>query len=453
MSARQHTQFLSLIAASMLVGCAAVAPGERAASDQAALIGRRFSAPRLTGAASGLTGDSTLSDFERYAALNHPAVAAAYQDWRAAVESIAPSRSLPDPQLVFEADVTNTLLQFMPGLMFNFTTAGKRSALAREATASSQVAYRAYVSVVMDVASHVRATWVELAYLDEAIRLEEETLGALDQSAAVAEADYSTGRGMATLEGRVRLSNEKARAQSNAGALQDRLASERSRFKAYLGLLPSDPDPAWPHPGLVASALPPEDELWRRIQAFNPGLAQMRAMVEMSVASVEVARSSGTPDFSVGAMADLKANPLLIRPLASLSLPIWRSKIASMTSAAEARRDAAAARVGAEELNMAARLAQMLYMVRESDRMIAFVDGTALPNYDRTISTVEAGYQSGMNSLAMVPDTRLMAVGMKLERAAALRDRETAVNDLILMAAEAAPPGSPLLADDIAPQP
>jgi len=303
------------------------------------------------------------------------------------------------------------------------------------------------------VASHVRATWVELAYLDEAIRLEEETLGALDQSAAVAEVDYSTGRGMATLEGRVRLSNEKARAQSNAGALQDRLASERSRFKAYLGLLPSDPDPAWPHPGLVASALPPEDELWRRIQAFNPGLAQMRAMVEMSVASVEVARSSGTPDFSVGAMADLKANPLLIRPLASLSLPIWRSKIASMTSAAEARRDAAAARVGAEELNMAARLAQMLYMVRESDRMIAFVDGTALPNYDRTISTVEAGYQSGMNSLAMVPDTRLMAVGMKLERAAALRDRETAVNDLILMAAEAAPPGSPLLADDIAPQP
>ena len=384
--------------------------------------------------------------------LNHPAVAAAYEDWRASVESIEPSRALPDPQFVFEADVTNTLLQFMPGLMFNLTTAGKRAAMAREATASSQVAYRAYVSAVMDAASRVRATWIELAYLGEAIRLEEETLGALDQSAAVAEADYSTGRGMATLEGRVRLASEKARAQSNAGAVNRKARLRALALQGVPRASSLGPGPAWPNPALVATALPPEDELWRRIQAFNPGLAQMRAMVDMSVAGVEVARSAGTPDFSLGAMADLRANPLLVRPLASLSLPIWRSKIASMTSAAEARRDAAAARVGAEELNMAARLAQMLYMVRESDRMIAYVDSTALPDYERTIASVEAGYQSGMNSLAMVPGTRLMSIAMRLERAAALRERESAVNDVLLMEAEAAPSGSPILAEGTHPK-
>lgn len=440
----------ALLAALALAGCAGIQPGEKAADDQVSQIGRLLP-PWGRAAVSQLSGDSSLRDFERFAALNHPAVAAAYLDWRASVEAIEPSRTLPDPQLVFEADIADTLKQFMPGLMFDLTSAGKRSAMAREATASSRVAYRTYVSAVFTVASDVRATWIELAYLDDAVRLQEASLGVLGQAANVAEADYATGRGMATLESQVRLANEKARVQSLVESLRHQITSTRSQLKSNLGLLPTDPDPAWPHPLLVATILPAEDVLWRRVRASNPSLAQMRAVVEMAVASVEVARSAGTPDFSAGAMVDLKASPLLIRPLANVSLPIWRSKIAAMVATAEAKRDAAVARVGAEQLNMAARLAQMLHMVRDSDHTIAYVDGTALPNLERTLAAVEAGYQSGMNGLSTIPETRLTALAAKLDRAAALRDREIAVTDLLLMAAEVAPAGSPVLAENSAP--
>ena len=344
-------------------------------------------------------------------------------------------------------------MTFMPGFMFDFMAPGKRAAMGREATAASQVAYRVYVSTVLRTATEVRKGWIDLAYLHEAIRLREISIVTLDQAVAVAQADYSTGRGMSTLENQVRLANESARLRSDLATLNDRLTSARHSFKSALGLLPADPDPAWPQVALVTTVLFSEDELWHRTQESNPGLAQMRAMVEMAVAGVEVAHKAGTPDFSLGLMADLKANPLMVRPTATVTLPIWRDKIAAIIANAEARRDAAMARASAEQLSLAAELAQMLYMVREADRMIAYIDHTALPNYERTIATVEAGYQSGMTSLAMIPETRLMSLGMQLERAAALRDRENAVTGLLLMIADAAPPGSPLLAESRAIQP
>ena len=110
-----------------------------------------------------------------------------------------------------------------------------------------------------------------------------------------------------------------------------------------------------------------------------------------------------------------------------------------------ARRDAAVARLDAEQLNLAAELAQMLYMVRESERMITYLEKTALPNLDRSIASAEAAYQSGMSGPGMIPQTRLMALGMRLERVDALRQRETAVTDLLLMVADIVPADTSLL--------
>ena len=375
----------------------------------------------------------------RYAVLNHPAVVAAYYDWRASVEEIAPARSLPEPSLTFEADITDTLMSFMPGLMFDFMGAGKRAAMGREAGAAAEVARRSYLAVVLNTAAGTRKAWIELAYIDEAIRLRESSLVALEQSGALAYADYATGRGMGTLTDQVRFANDAAKVRSDLATLVDRRTAARTRFKSTLGLSPADPDPAWPQATLTLTALPAEDELWRRVSATNAELGRMRAMVEMAVAGVEVARNTGRPDFTLGVMADLKADPLMVRPTATLKLPIWREKIAATIAAAEARHDASVARLSAEQLNLAAELAQMLYMVREADRMITYIDETALPNFARTIATIEAGYQSGMTGPEMIPGTQFMASAMRLERTAALRERETAVTDLFLLTADLAP--------------
>lgn len=437
---------------SAVPGCTlAPSTAEKQAQTEVAQLGASIRPTGVKPARPEMRADSPLADYVRFAVLNHPRVEAAYHDWRATVSAIAPTRALPDPQFTFEADIADTLMTFMPGLMFDFMAPAKRAAMGQEAVGANRVAYRTYAGEVLTVAASVRKAWLELAYVDEALRLRESSLHALDLATAVAGADYTTGRGMGTLEIQVRLANDVAKVRSELAALGYRRDAARTRFKSTLGLAPTAADPAWPQATLAPTALPSEDELWRRAQAANAELGRMRAMVEMALAGIDVARQGATPDFSLGAMADFKASPLMVRPTATVTLPIWREKIAANIAAAEARRDAAVARVSTEQLNLAAELAQMLYMVRESDRMIAYIEQAALPNYERIIATLEAGYQSGMNGPGMIPETRIMALAMRLERAAALRDRENAVTDLLLLTADVAPPGAPLLAESSLP--
>lgn len=443
------SQFIPVVALGFIVSSCSVAPSsaEKRTREQVTEIGQALRPTAAKPTLPVLHDRSPQADYLLFGVLNHPRVVAAYYEWRATMEAIVPTRALRDPQFTFEADVADTLMTFMPGLMFDFMTPGKRAAMANEATAAGFVAYRAYVATVLEVATGVRKSWIELAFVEEALRLRESAVGALNQAGTMAGADYVTGRGMATLEVQVRLANDAAKVRSELAALGDRKIATRARFKAALGLTPAEPDPAWPLATLAKTVLPGDDELWRRTQTSNPDLARMRAMVEMAIAGVEVARKAGTPDFTLGLMADLKADPLMIRPTATVTLPIWREKIRANIAVAVARRDSAQARVSAELLNMSVGLAQMLYMVRESDRMIAYIDTTALPNYERTIASIEAAYQSGMSGPTMIPETRVMALAMQLDRIAALRERENAVTDILLMTADIAPVGAPLLAE------
>ncbi|WP_044891649.1 TolC family protein [Opitutus terrae] len=446
-TARRHSPQLLLAALLLALAGCSTAPmaGERAAREQ---LGRVAAAYRPSGhkpVLPVLGADSKLEDYVAFGVLNHPQVEAAYYDWRASVEAITPARAQPDPKLTFEADIADMLMTLMPGLMFDFMGAGKRAAMANEAAARSGVAYRAYVAAVLQTAAEVRKAWVELAYTTETLRLYTATLHNVDQSLQLAASEFSTGRGMVSFNEMVRLQNLVAEHHSHHAAFSDRRGAARARFKSALGLTRDEADPAWPESALQPTALPDEDTLWQRALAANPELGSMRAMVDIAVAEVGVANTTDRPDFAIGLMADVKADPLMYRPQASLSLPIWRDKIAATIAGAKARHDAAVARLTAEQLNLAAEIAQMLFMVREADRMIAYLDESALPNLERAAASAAAGYQSGMGGAAMIVDARHMALLMQLERAKALRERELAATDLLVVMAGEVPSAAPLL--------
>ena len=387
-----------------------------------------------------LREDSPPADWVRFALINHPSVAAAWHDWRAAAVAVGPAEALPDPQLTFQADIASTVMSLMPGVMFDFMTPGKRAAMGREAAAGAEVAHRAYLAALVRAATGTRKALVELAYLDEAIGLRAEAVAAAEQTGAFAASEYAAGRGMgASLETQVRAADDAARLRTEGAVLGERRTAARARLKAALGLRPADADPAWPRHQLSVTILPPADELWRRVQAANPDLATMRAMVEMAVAGVDVAQRRGTPDFTLGLMADVKQAPWMWRPTATMTLPVWRGKIRETIAAAQSRREAADARVNAELLDMAAELAQMLAMIGESDRMIEYIDVSALPNLEHTRDLAASGYRSGASGATMIAATGSMALAMRAERLTALRDRELAVVGVLAMTAEVAP--------------
>ncbi len=436
----------------MLAGCASrPLPAEQAARREATDVTRTYRPEGRKPALPGLSADSPPADYLRFALLNHPQVEAAYYDWRAAVEAIAPARALPDPQITFQADITDTLMSLMPGLMFDIMAPGKRAAMGREATAGSMVAYRTYATAVIGTAVEVRKAWVDLAYLEEALALRRQSAALLEQSLAAAQADYATGRGMGTLEEQTKFLNETGRVKNELGVLAERRTAARVRFKSALGLRREDADPVWPTQPFPSAPLPDDETLWRQTLAANPQLAAMRAMVEMTVAQTDIARRTRTPDFSAGLMVDLKADPLMFRPTATMALPVWREKIAGIIASADARRLAAEARLNAEQLSMATELAQMLFMVREADRMSAYIDDTALPNLARALASAQAAYQSGMGGFGPLAELRLMQLAMQLERADARREREAALADLSLLVAGDVPTGGLLNAANASP--
>src|ERR1035437_10261929 len=118
-----------------------------------------------------LTSGSDATDYLRFALLNHPQVEAAYYDWKSSVAAIAPARALPDPQLTFQADITDTVMSLMPGLMFDVMASGKRAAMGREASIASENAYRTYATTLVSTTAELRKAWVELSYVNEAVAI------------------------------------------------------------------------------------------------------------------------------------------------------------------------------------------------------------------------------------------------------------------------------------------
>jgi len=426
--------------AATLAGCSSTPPDyEKGPRDAVSAVGDTLNPPEDAQGTPALKPVSPANEYMRFALLRHPQVRAAFQEWRASVEAITPAHALPDPRLTFEADVSNTLMTLMPGIMFDFMGPGKREAMGREAAAGSEVLYRAYLSTLLATAGEVRKAWIDLAYAGEALDLRRKSVALADQSVSVAQADYATGAGMASLEKQTNLLNQIARLKADAATMEDRLVAARARFKAALGLRRDEADPPWPAGAFPAVPAADDETLWRRLSEANPRLASMRAMVAMATASAKVADKAGTPDYSLGVMTDLKPNPIMVRPTASMTLPVWRDKIDAVIATAEARRLAAEARLNSEEISLAAELAQTLVMVREAERMAGFLDNTAIPNTGRALASAEAGYQSGMGGFSTLAELRLMELDLRLERAAARRQRETSLADLALLVADTIP--------------
>jgi outer membrane protein, heavy metal efflux system len=140
-------------------------------------------------------------------------------------------------------------------------------------------------------------------------------------------------------------------------------------------------------------------------------------------------------------MVDLKASPLMVRPTASLSLPIWRNRIADQIAGANAQRDASTAIVASAELDLAAQLARSLYDIHRIDHNLRYLDQTALPNLDRMAAAAAADYASGMGNGVAITEVLTRRNLLLISQTDLLRDRADAVTDLLFLSADNTPTG------------
>lgn len=436
--------FLIVIALPLvLAGCSGVpTPGEREARNVSREVGNNFRPSGGRPDLPVLTADSNLTNFLRFAMFNQPQVEAKYYDWLASVEGITVARSLPDPKLTFQAYIQDVLTSLMPGLMQEFPGPGKLKAAARVAAAESQAKYFQFESAVLQTAFDVKRAYYQLWFLDEKIRINRENLKLLADLERSAQAQNEVGK--ATLQDVYRAQIEHDRLATDITNLEDSRNPLLAQFKAALGLSRDDATPPVPARFESTPLDVNSDELLQTAFARNPRLKAMEADVRMAEANIAVARKSKVPDFSVGLQAEVYEPPFYW-PQASMSLPIWRDKIAAQIAAAQASKHAAEARLTAEQISLTVDFAMKSYEYREVTHNLALLQNQLLPKARQSLEIARAGYLGGQIDFSNLIETERSLLNFELAEVEARAQREIVLAELSLMIAGVPPAGAPVL--------
>jgi outer membrane protein TolC len=387
-----------------------------------------------------LTADSTLSNFLAYAMLNQPEIEAAYYDWAASIERITSARSLPDPQLTFQMDIQDIVTSVMPGLMMAFPAPGKLHAGAEIASAESQAKFFAFQSATLENAFTVKRAYYQLHFLDERIGVTRQNLRLASDLEKLARAQNEVGK--VTLQDVLRAQIEQDQLKTEIANLEDSRNSMLAQFKAALGLKAADPAPTLPQRFESTPLDLSADQVFETVLTNNTLLKSMAAEVRAAEASILLAQKGRLPDSSLGLMADAKMSPTLYRPLATVSLPIWRDKIAAQIAEAQANKRAAQARFSAGQIALAVDFAEKTFLYREAGRNLALLDDQLLPKARQSLEVARIGYVSGQIDFFNLSDTERTLLGFEINGVEANLQRELALAEISLLIQGMPPSGA-----------
>lgn len=428
----------------ILAGCVGVrTDGEKRAQQDQEAVGRSFrpggERPRLP----RLDTNSPLQDFILFAMLNQPQVEAAYFTWAASVRRITVERSLPDPRLTFQSDITNMVMSLMPGLMMDFPGPGKLKAAAAVATAESEGKYYAFELAVLQAVFALKKVYYQLHFLDAKVLVNREMLHLVGEIEALARTQNEVGK--VTLQDVLRAQIAEERLATEITNLEDSRTPLLAQFEAALGRDGETEAPPVPQRFESTPLEITSEKLLTEALARNPRLRAMAAEVRRADASLRLAYKARVPDFSVGIEADVKASPVIFTPQLGVTLPIWRDKIAAQIGAAQAEKRVAAARLSAEQIMLAVEFAEKTFMFREASRSLKLLTESLLPKARQALEVAQSGYVSGKVDFLNLLDAQRTLLEFRLAEVEAQVQRELALAELSLLVLGTPPAGAPVL--------
>lgn len=386
--------------------------------------------------------NATLATLLTYAMLNQPRVKAAYYDYAAAVEQATVERSLPDPRLTLELDIQSAVTTVMPGLWVDVPWTKKLRLRADRVSAESEARYHVFETAVLQTAFEVKRAFYQLHFLDERLLISRETLELVNEMERVARAQNEVAK--VTMQDVLRAQMDHDRLKTEIANLKDMRNPLLAQLKSALGMNASQPNPPVPA-RLESTALDLDgDKLLAIAMERNPRLKAVEAEVRQGEVSIQLAHQSKRPDFNMGVELDAKAIPLMTRPTLGVTLPIWRDKIAAEIAAAQAGKSAAAARLSAEQIQLAADFATRSFAYREATRNVKLLTDALLPKAQLALDVARAGYSAGRVDFINLQDAKRTWLEFRLARVDARLQRELALTELSLLIVGLPPAGAPI---------
>jgi cobalt-zinc-cadmium efflux system outer membrane protein len=226
------------------------------------------------------------------------------------------------------------------------------------------------------------------------------------------------------------------RLKTDIANLEDSRSSLVAQFKAALGIEAGEPAPPLPQHFESTSLDLAPDQMLETALAQNQRLKSMEAEVRAAEASILLARKSRLPDFSLGFMVDVKTDPTLYRfpgNPGTMSLPIWRDKIAAQIAEAESNKKASEARLSTEQIALAVDIVEKSFRYREATRNLALLNDHLLPKAQQSHEVARIGYLSGQIDFFNLSDTETTLLGFQLDRVDAETERELSLAELSLI--------------------
>ena len=430
-----------LILSVLLAGCKGTPTrGEKEARRQVQAVAGTYRPEGRKPELPVLTSKSSLSNYLTYALLNQPQVEAAYFDWLAAVERITVERSLPDPQLTFQMDIEEVVTSLMPGVMMSFPGMGKLRAAGAVAAAESQARYYAFRTASLQSAYAVERAYYQLYFLEEKLRVNRENLSLLADLAKLAGAQNEVGK--VTLQDVLRAQIAQDRVETEIANLEDSRRPLLAEFKAALGLGAAEPAPPVPQQFESTPLRLSAEEVFAAALARNTQLKGMEADVRAAEASLTLAYKARMPDASLGLMADAKMSPTLYRPWGTVSLPLWRDKLAAEVAQAQANKRVGEARLSAEQIALAVAVAEKEFVYREASRNLALLETLLLPKQRQSLEIARSGYLAGQIDFFNLTDAEQSLLRFGLDEVEARTQRELSLAELSFIVQGMPPSGA-----------
>ncbi|MCK4850356.1 MAG: TolC family protein [Phycisphaerae bacterium] len=437
MTKRTKVCFWPIVAMVLMVGCAS--SEERKAFRefnhiQQQIYGRSIEIGTRQRPEAELPAEAGLTQYLAYAALHNPQLQAAFARYKAALEAIAPARTLPDPRLTYRYFIQEVETRVGPqqqsfGLAQTFPWFGKLQASGDIALEKAKAQGQAFEAVKLKLFYQVKHAYYEYYYLARAISVTKENVELMRYIEQVVRTKYKVAA--AGHQDVIRAQVELGKLEDQLRSLQDLRGPIMAKLNAALNR-PAGAGLPWPTEAPREEKIDASDEqILTWLREANPKLKALDYQIAAKKKAVELTGKDYFPDITLGVdyidtaealmsgTPDSGKDPVVV--MASINLPIWHDKYRANQRQARARYLAALKeRLGTENA-LASEVHLALYEFRDAQRKINLYRDSLIPKAQQSLKVSQAAFMVDKASFLDLIDAERILLEFQLlyERALA----------------------------------
>ena len=368
-----------------------------------------------------------LENYLAYAAIQSPALKAAFYEWTSVLERSGYTGALPDPWLSYTYFIENVETRVGPqNHVFRlkqsfpwFGTLGAKKDITFEA---ANAAYRRFESEKLKLFYQVKAAYYEYYYLGRDIDITRENLELLTFWESVARARY-----------RVALKQhvDVIKAQVELGKLEDRLRTVENRvepvlakLRAVMNLPDSVPLPVPTEIDAQETAVN-RDEVIAQVLSNNPDLKSLLHLIDKAQAGKRLAGKTSRPSFFVGldyiqtgealnpGVPDSGKDPFMVS--AGVSLPIWFGANKARKREAEAQYRRAQYSFADARNRLTALTEKIVFEYENALRTTRLYRDGLVPKAEQSLNANYTAYQAGETDFLNLLDAQRQLLDFQLQ--------------------------------------